>query len=174
MTMTHPLPSSDHERPDEGPSIAACLWFDGNGREAAEFYTSLLPDSEITNVRQMPDGVELLIEFTLGGRPFRALNGGPQFRFNEAVSFVVPCDGQAEADRLWHALVADGGEASMCGWLKDRFGVSWQVVPSGLDDVLFDPDPQRAQRAQSAMFQMRRLDVAAIRAAADGVPAGDA
>ncbi len=155
-------------------SIAACLWFDGHGRQAAEFYTSLFPRSEITNVRRMPDGSEMLIEFTLAGRPFQALNGGSQFRFNEAVSFVIPCESQAEADRLWEALIADGGEESMCGWLKDRFGVSWQVAPAGLDDVLFDSDPERAQRAQAAMLQMRRLDVAAIRAAADSAPVGDA
>ena len=153
--------------------VTACLWFDGNGREAADFYTSLLPDSQIIGTRQMPDGSELLIEFTLGGRPFQALNGGPQFRFNEAVSFVITCDGQAEADRLWDALSADGGEEGMCGWLKDRFGVSWQIVPAGLDDVLFDTDPARAERARAAMFQMRRLDAAAIRAAADGDPPGN-
>ena len=158
-------------QPTSATHIAACLWFDGNGREAADFYTSLFAESEITNVRRMPDGSDLLIEFTLGGRPFQALNGGPHFHFTEAISFVVPCEGQAEADRLWFALTADGGEESMCGWLKDRFGVSWQIVPAGLDDILFDPDPERAQRAHAAMLQMRRLDVAAIRAAADG---GDA
>lgn len=159
------------DRPLAATEIAPCLWFDGNGLEAAEFYTSLFPESEITNVRRSPDGSDLLIEFTLGGRSFQALNGGPQFHFTEAVSFVVPCEGQAEADRLWFALTAGGGEESMCGWLKDRFGVSWQIVPAGLDDLLFDPDPGRAERAQAAMFKMRRLDVAAIRAAVDGIDA---
>lgn len=160
------------DKPNTVGGVATCLWFDGNGREAAEFYTSLLPDSQITNIRQTPDGSEMLIEFTLGGRPFQALNGGPQFQFNEAVSFVISSDGQHETDRLWEALTADGGEESMCGWLKDRFGVSWQIVPTGLDDVLFDPDPARAKRAQKAMFGMRRLDAATIRAAADGAEQG--
>lgn len=150
-------------------TITPCLWFDGNGLEAAEFYVALFPDSRIDGVSPGPDGTPLMIQFTLMGRPFQALNGGPQFRFNEAVSLVVPCDGQAEVDHYWSALT-DGGEESQCGWLKDRYGLSWQVVPNQLGDVLGDPDPERAARALQAMLQMRKLDLDAMRAAADGPP----
>lgn len=149
-------------------TITPCLWFDGNGLEAAEFYVSLLPDSHLDGVSPGPDG-PVMISFTLMGRPFQALNGGPQFSFTEAVSLVVPCDGQAEVDHYWAAL-AEGGEEGRCGWLKDRFGLSWQVVPDELGEVLGDPDPERAGRAVEAMMQMSKLDLAAMRAAADGVP----
>ena len=152
------------------PDIAPCLWFDGNGLEAAEFYVSLIPGSEVGHIQRLPDGSPLMIEFTLAGRRFLALNGGPMFKFTEAISFMIPCESQAEADRLWYAMTADGGEESMCGWLKDRFGVSWQIVPDGLLEALSDSDPERAQRAQAAMMQMHRLDIAAIRAAADAAP----
>ncbi|MEZ5383623.1 MAG: VOC family protein [Microthrixaceae bacterium] len=151
-------------------TITPCLWFDGNGLEAAEFYVSLFPDSSIDGVSPGPDGSPLMVSFTLMGRPFQALNGGPQFSFTEAVSLVVPCDGQAEVDHYWAALV-DGGEESMCGWLKDRFGVSWQVVPNQLGDLIGDPDPERAGRAVEAMMGMRKLDLDAMRAAADAAPA---
>ena len=151
-------------------TITPCLWFDGNGLEAAEFYASLFPDSSIEGVSPGPDGSPLMVSFTLMGRPFQALNGGPQFRFTEAVSLVVPCDGQAEVDHYWAALV-EGGEESMCGWLKDRFGVSWQVVPNQLGDLIGDPDPERAGRAVEAMMGMHKLDLAAMRAAADAEPA---
>ncbi|MEZ5246106.1 MAG: VOC family protein [Acidimicrobiales bacterium] len=150
--------------------ISTCLWFDGNGLEAAEFYVSLFADSRIDNVSPGPDGAPLMIHFTLLGRPFQALNGGPQFPFTEAVSLVVPCGGQAEVDHYWDALT-EGGEESMCGWLKDRFGLSWQIVPDELGEILGDPDPERAARAMEAMLQMRKLDVAAMRAAADGTSA---
>ena len=147
-------------------TITPCLWFDGNGLEAAEFYVSLFPDSRIHHVSPGPGGSPLMIEFTLMGRPFQALNGGPHFTFNEAVSLVIPCDGQADVDRYWAALT-EGGEESMCGWLKDRFGLSWQVVPNELGDILGDADPERAARATQAMLQMRKLDLEALRAAAD-------
>jgi predicted 3-demethylubiquinone-9 3-methyltransferase (glyoxalase superfamily) len=150
-------------------TITPCLWFDGNAQEAAEFYVSVFDDAEITFVSPLPSGEALMVGFSIGGNPFQALNGGPQFVFNEAVSLVVPCDGQAEVDRYWDALVA-GGEESMCGWLKDRFGVSWQIVPKQLGDYLGDPDPERAARAMQAMLQMRKLDLNALRAAADGAP----
>ena len=148
-------------------SITPCLWFDGNGLEAAEFYVSLFPDSSIDSVSPGPDGSPLLVSFTLMGGPFQALNGGPMFQFTEAVSLVVPCESQAEVDRYWAALT-EGGEESMCGWLKDRFGVSWQIVPTVLGEILGDPDPERAARATEAMLKMRRLDIAALRAAANG------
>jgi len=152
------------------PTITPCLWFDGNGLEAAEFYVSLFPDSHVDGAAPGPDGAPMMISFTLMGRPFQALNGGPRFVFTEAVSMVVPCDTQAEVDHYWAALT-DGGEESMCGWLKDRFGLSWQVVPSQLGAILGDPDPERAARATRAMLQMRKLDVEALRAAADGATA---
>jgi predicted 3-demethylubiquinone-9 3-methyltransferase (glyoxalase superfamily) len=111
-----------------------------------------------------------MVQFTLMGRPFQALNGGPQYRFTEAMSLVVPCDSQAEVDRFWAALT-DGGEEGQCGWLKDRYGVSWQIVPNQLGEVLGNPDPERAARALEAMLQMRKLDLDAMRTAADGPPA---
>ena len=151
-------------------NITPCLWFDGNGLEAAEFYVSQFPDSRIDGVSPGPDGSPLMISFTLMGRPFQALNGGPQFAFTEAVSLVVPCDGQAEVDHYWAALT-DGGEESQCGWLKDRYGLSWQVVPSQLGEILGDPDPGRAARATEAMLQMRKIDLDVMRAAADSAPA---
>lgn len=151
-------------------TITPCLWFDGDGFEAAEFYVSLFPDSRIDNVAPGPNGSPLVISFTLMGRPLQALNGGPQFTFTEAVSLVVPCEGQAEVDRYWSALT-EGGEESMCGWLKDRYGMSWQVVPNQLSEILGDPDPDRAARATQAMLQMCKLDIAAMRAAADGTSA---
>ncbi len=151
-------------------TIAPCLWFDGNGLEAADFYVSLFPDSRIDGVSPGPDGSALMISFTLMGRPFQALNGGPQFAFTEAVSLVVPCDGQSEVDHYW-AELSDGGEEGRCGWLKDRYGLSWQVVPSQLGEILGDPDPGRAGRATEAMLQMGKLDLDAMRAAADSAPA---
>ncbi len=150
-------------------TITPCLWFDSNGLEAAEFYVSLFPDSHIDGVMPGPDGSPLMIHFTLMGSSFQALNGGPVFEFTEAVSMVIPCATQAEVDHYWSALT-DGGQESMCGWLKDRFGLSWQVVPSELGSILGDPDPQRAARATEAMMQMHKLDVDALRAAADGAP----
>ena len=147
--------------------IMPCLWFDGNGFDAATFYVGLFPDSAVDFVSPGPDGSPMVINFTLIGRPFQALNGGPNFVFNEAISMSVPCDDQAEVDRLWDALV-DGGEESMCGWLKDRFGLSWQIVPKQLGSYLGDPDPERAARATEAMMQMHKIDIDAIAAAADG------
>lgn len=152
-------------------TISPCLWFDGTGLEAAEFYVSLFPDSKVDDVSPGPDGSPLMVSFTLMGRPFQALNGGPQFRFTEAVSMVVQCQDQSEVDHYWDALLVDGGEESMCGWLKDRFGLSWQIVPAELGEILGDPDLERAGRATEAMLGMRKLDVAALRAAADDADA---
>jgi predicted 3-demethylubiquinone-9 3-methyltransferase (glyoxalase superfamily) len=154
--------------------ITPCLWFDGKAEEAAELYVSLLPDSRIDSVMRSPAdtpsgpaGMPLLVEFTLAGQQFQGLNGGPEFQFNEAVSFVIDCEDQAEVDRLWEALTAGGGEPSMCGWLKDRFGVSWQIVPRELNELMQDPDPERARRATEAMLQMRKIDVAELRRAVE-------
>ena len=154
--------------------IAPCLWFNGEAEEAARFYVSLFADSAVDAVSRFgpdapfPAGVALMVEFTLAGQRFQALNGGPQFRFSEAVSFSISCRDGAELDRVWAGLLADGGEAGRCGWLKDRFGVSWQVVPDGLGALLSDPDPARAGRAAKAMMGMTKLDLAAIRAAMQG------
>ncbi len=157
------------------PSITPCLWFDGQAEQAAELYVSLFPDSRITSVSRygpgmpgpMKEGDALTVDFVLDGTAFTALNGGPQFSFSEAVSFQVSCADQAEADHYWDGLLAGGGEESQCGWLKDRFGLSWQVVPTRLVELMADPDPARAQAAVQAMLQMRRIVVADIEAAAD-------
>ena len=156
------------------PTLYPCLWFDGNAQEAAEFYASLLPDSHVDRVWHSPAdtpsgpaGTALTVDFTLLGTRIQGLNGGSDFQFNEAVSFVVEVDGQAEVDRLWEALTADGGEPGPCGWLKDRFGLSWQIVPRELNALMDDPDPERARRAMEAMLTMGKIDVAQIRRAAN-------
>lgn len=155
--------------------ITPCLWFDGRAEEAAQFYVSLFPDSRIDSVTRSPadnpstsEGDVLLVQFTLDGRPFTALNGGPQFPFTEAVSLQVDCADQAEVDRYWEALVEGGGEYSMCGWLKDRFGLSWQVIPREMSAYLGGPDPDGARRAMEALLEMRKLDVEAMRRAYEG------
>jgi len=155
-------------------SVTPCLWFDGNAEEAAKFYTSLFPDSHVDAVHRSPGdypsgktGDVLLIEFTLMGRPFTGLNGGPQFKFNEAISFQIPVETQAEVDRFTDALSAVP-EAEQCGWVKDRFGVSWQIVPRQLIELIGDADQARAKRAFEAMMQMKRIDIAAIERAANG------
>ena len=151
-----------------------CLWFDGNAEEAAGFYVTLLPDSRVDQVWRSPAetpsgpvGMVLTVDFTLAGQRVQGLNGGPEFKFNEATSFVIDCDDQAEVDRLWEALTASGGEPGPCGWVKDRFGLSWQIVPRRLDELLDDPDPGRARRAMEAMLQMGKIEVAELERAAD-------
>ena len=149
--------------------ITPCLWFDTESQEAAEFYTSVFPNSKITKVTTRPDrpeGAVITVEFELDGEQFIALNGGPQFSFSEAVSFSVKCQTQEEVDAYWAAL-SEGGEEGPCGWLKDRWGMSWQVVPTALPELLGDPDPDRARRAMEAMLSMRKIDIEAIRRAAD-------
>jgi predicted 3-demethylubiquinone-9 3-methyltransferase (glyoxalase superfamily) len=155
--------------------ITSCLWFNGTAEEAARFYTSVFPNSQITKVNRSPaetpsgpEGMVLTVEFVLDGEPFIGLNGGPDFRFNESVSFSIECADQAEVDRYWEILVRDGGEHSVCGWLKDRFGLSWQVVPRQLKEYLEGSDPAGARRAMEAMLDMTKLDVARLRAAYEG------
>ena len=154
-------------------AITPCLWFDDDLEEAMDFYTGIFPDSKVGNVSRYSDagpgrpGSVMAADFELAGLTFRAINGGPQFQFTEAVSFSVSCADQEEVDRYWDALVADGGEESMCGWLKDRFGLSWQIVPDRLYELVSDPDPARAQAATAAMLTMRRIVVADLEAAAD-------
>jgi predicted 3-demethylubiquinone-9 3-methyltransferase (glyoxalase superfamily) len=154
--------------------VTPCLWFDGQAEQAARYYVSVLPDSRIDRVVRSPAdtpsgpaGMVLAVEFTLAGNKFSGLNGGPQFPFTEAVSFQISCQDQAEVDRLWAAL-SDGGEPGQCGWLKDRWGLSWQIVPARLFQLLSDADPKRSRRAMEAMLRMTRLDIAALERAADG------
>lgn len=147
--------------------ITPFLWFDGKAEEAAEFYVSLFPDSAVTGVTPGPTGAPLVVQFRLAGVEFLALNGGPQFRFNEAISLAIDCRSQAEVDELWEKLSA-GGSEGRCGWLKDRYGLSWQVVPAVLPKLLADPDRAKAARAMEAMMRMTRLDIQALQDAADG------
>jgi len=154
--------------------ITTCLWFDTEGEEAAEFYSTLIPNSRVTGVERYgeagprPAGTAMTVTFELDGRPYVALNGGPDYRFNEAVSFQVSCEDQDEVDHYWSTLTADGGQEGPCGWCKDRWGLSWQIVPTMLPKLLGDPDQDRAQRAMTAMLGMGKLDIAALLAAADG------
>ncbi|MDP2713095.1 MAG: VOC family protein [Solirubrobacteraceae bacterium] len=152
------------------------LWFDGESVEAAEFYTSIFPNSRIVSVAHYSEagpgtaGSVMTVEFELDGQRIVAINGGPQFTFSEAVSLQIDCADEDEVDHYWERLT-DGGEEGQCGWLKDRYGLSWQVVPAGMDELFAGPDPQRAARAMQTMFGMRKLDLAALHSAADGVAA---
>ena len=155
--------------------ITPCLWYDHNAEEAANFYVALFPDSRIDNVVRSPadnpstkEGAVLVVEFTLDGQKYIGLNGGPQFPFTEAVSFQVRTEDQAETDRLWDALTANGGEESVCGWLKDRWGLSWQITPRVLMEAMTGADKQAAKRAFEAMMTMQKIDVAKIEAARRG------
>ncbi|WP_415952071.1 VOC family protein [Streptomyces sp. KLOTTS4A1] len=154
--------------------ITTFLWFDTQAEQAAEFYTTLFPDSKIIEVQRYGEagpgtpGTAMLVAFQLAGQRFSALNGGPEFSFTEAVSLYVDCEDQEEVDRLWTALTADGGQESQCGWLKDRWGLSWQIIPKELPRLLSDPDPEKAGRAMQAMLGMQKIDVAALRSAYDG------
>jgi predicted 3-demethylubiquinone-9 3-methyltransferase (glyoxalase superfamily) len=153
-------------------NIITCLWFDTDGEDAANFYVSLFKNSRILSVSHYgeagprPAGMVMTVSFELDGKEFLALNGGPEYRFTEAVSFQIMCEDQDEVDFFWGSL-AEGGEEGPCGWLKDRYGVSWQVVPTALPELLGDPDAARAQRAQKAMLGMGKLDIAELRRAAD-------
>ena len=157
-------------------TLGTCSWFDDQAEEAARFYTSVFPGSRIVSVNAYPTetpsdkpvGTTMTVEFELDGRPFTALNGGPEFTFTEAVSVVVRTEDQEETDRYWEALLAGGGQPGPCGWLKDRFGLSWQGYPAELDQLTAGPDQARAARAFRAMLTQSKIDIAAIRAAADG------
>jgi len=156
-------------------AITPCLWFDTEAEEAAQFYTSVFPNSRIVHVSHYgsagprPAGMVMEVEFELNGRSFLALNGGPDFTFSEAISLQVDCKDQDEVDRLWVTL-SEGGEEGPCGWLKDRYGLSWQIVPSVMYELIADPDQERAQRTIAAMLQMGKLDIAELERAADDVP----
>lgn len=155
--------------------IAPCLWFNKNAEEAARFYAATFPDSRVTAVNRSPmdypsgkAGDVLTVEFTILGQPFVGLNGGPEFTFNEAVSFQVFTDSQEETDRYWNAIVNGGGEESVCGWCRDRFGVSWQIVPRVLNEAIADRDQALARRSMEAMMTMKKIDISAIEAARRG------
>ena len=156
------------------PTIVSCLWFDGQAEEAAQLYTSIFPDSKVDRITHylpdmpMPEGTVMTVEFSLDGKPFIGLNGGPDFPFTEAVSFQIFCADQAELDHYWDALTADGGEEGPCGWLKDKFGVSWQVTPSRLIELLAESEPATAARVTQSFMKMKRLDLAEIERAAAG------
>jgi predicted 3-demethylubiquinone-9 3-methyltransferase (glyoxalase superfamily) len=158
------------------PAITPNLWFDDQALEAAELYVSVFPNSRILRVSHYTEagpgepGSVLTVDFELDGQRFTAINGGPAVPFDEAVSFVIECKDQAEIDFYWDTLTADGGEESQCGWLKDRFGLSWQVVPAGWEEVVADEDTAKVDRVMRAMFGMRKLDIAALEAAAAGEP----
>ncbi|MFE7190583.1 VOC family protein [Kitasatospora sp. NPDC057541] len=154
--------------------ITPCLWYDDQAEEAARYYTSVVPNSRITGVTHYTEagpgtpGTVVTVAFELDGRPFVALNGGPVFPFTEAVSLQVHCDDQAEVDRLWAALLEGGGQESQCGWLKDRWGLSWQITPRILIDLIADPDREKAARVTRAMLTMRRIDIRQLLDAAEG------
>jgi predicted 3-demethylubiquinone-9 3-methyltransferase (glyoxalase superfamily) len=156
------------------PNISPWLWFADQAEEAANFYVSVFKNSRILDVSRTPEGgmgepgSVMAVNFELDGQRFNALNGGPVFTFSEAISFEIPCADQAEVDEYWSRLTADGGQESQCGWLKDKYGLSWQVVPARLGELLSDPDPARAGRTVQAMLKMGKLDVAALERAADG------
>ena len=173
--------SRNQEEAVSEQKITTFLWFDHEAEEAARFYTSLFPDSRIGEVRRYGSagpgeaGSVMTVAFELAGQHYIALNGGPLFPFTEAISLQVDCDDQAEVDRLWLALTEGGGQESNCGWLKDRYGLSWQITPRRLMDLLGGPDPVRAQRVMGAMLQMKKIDIQALEDAhADGGETGPA
>jgi predicted 3-demethylubiquinone-9 3-methyltransferase (glyoxalase superfamily) len=151
--------------------ITPCLWFDNNAEEAVNYYISIFKDSKIVNLSrygkgaQLPEGTVLTVIFQLNGQDFMALNGGPGFQFSEAISLFVDCENQQEVDAFWEKLIADGGEESQCGWLKDKFGLSWQIVPDALGGLLSGPDPAKSQKVFDALMQMKKIDVATLQRA---------
>ncbi|HRJ43425.1 MAG: VOC family protein [Caldilineaceae bacterium] len=160
---------------DARQKITPYLWFNDNAEEAVNFYLSIFADSKILNLSRYPDevpdlgGKAMNIAFQLEGQKFIALNGGPMFQFTEAISLFVGCETQEEVDELWAKLTADGGQEQPCAWLKDKFGLSWQIVPRQLGELLSDPDPEKSQRVMQAMLQMSKIDIATLQAAYDGV-----
>src|SRR5262245_22050627 len=154
--------------------ITPCLWFDTEGEEAAEFYTSIFPNSRIIEITRYgcagprPEGSVMTVNFELDGQRYIGLNGGPDFKFNEAISLEVTCESQEEVDSLWNALTADGGEEGPCGWLKDKYGLSWQIVPKVLMELISDPDQEKGQRVMAAMLQMKKIEIAELEKAAAG------
>ncbi len=148
--------------------ITPFLWFNDNAEEAMNFYVSVFPDSEVLSVNRMGDGSVITCTFRVAGQEIMALNGGPMFTFTEAFSLFVNCQTQQEVDELWTTLIADGGEPSRCGWLKDKYGLSWQIIPTALGELMGDPDPERAHRVMQAMLGMNKIDIAGLQRAYDG------
>lgn len=157
-------------------TVTPCLWFDGNAEEAVEFYVSLVPGSKVTAISRygpdmpLPEGTVMTISFELAGSAYTALNGGPEYRFTPAISLQLPAADQDEVDRYW-SLLSEGGEPGPCGWLTDRYGLSWQVIPEALPALMSDPDPARARAAQQALMTMSKIDINALRQAADSAAA---
>ena len=145
--------------------ITPFLWFDNKAEEAMNFYVSIFKNSRVLGVTPGPNGIAQSVTFELEGQEFMALNAGPQFKFNEAISFFVSCKTQAEVDELWEKLTADGGEEGRCGWLKDKYGLSWQIIPTALGELLGDPDSEKAGRALQAMLKMNKIDIQGLRQA---------
>ena len=148
--------------------ITPFLWFDTQAEEAMKFYVSLFKNSKVNNVSWGPDGKVFTVSFELDGQEFMGFNAGPQYKFNEAISMYVNCEDQAEVDYFWNALIADGGEESMCGWCKDKFGLSWQIVPKQLGELMGDPDPEKSGRVMQAMLKMQKIIVADLQKAHGG------
>ena len=148
--------------------ITPFLWFDTEAEDAMNFYVSLFKNSKVLNVSRGPDGKVFIVSFELEEQKFMALNAGPEFKFNESISMYVDCEDQAEVDYLWNALTADGGEESMCGWLKDKYGLSWQIVPKQLGELMGDPDPEKSKRVMDAMLKMNKIIVADLQKAYEG------
>ena len=148
--------------------ITPFLWFDTQAEEAMNLYVSVFKNSKVLGVTPGPDGRAMSVNFELEGQEFIGLNAGPPFKFNESISFLVSCNTQAEVDELWGKLTADGGEEGNCGWLKDKFGLSWQIIPTALNEMLSDPDPEKAGRAMRAMLQMHKIDIQGLKQAYDG------
>ena len=148
--------------------ITPFLWFDMQAEEAMNFYTSIFKNSKVLGVTPGPNGRAISVNFELEGQEFIGLNAGPQFKFNESISFLVDCKTQAEVDELWEKLTADGGEEGRCGWLKDKYGLSWQIIPIALNELLSDPDPEKAGRAMQAMLEMNKIDIEGLQRAYNG------
>lgn len=148
--------------------ITPFLWFDTEAEEAMNLYISIFKNSKVLRVTPGPNGRAMSVNFELEGQEFIGLNAGPEFKFNEAISFLVSCNSQAEVDELWEKLTADGGEEGNCGWLKDKYGLSWQIIPTALNEMLSDPDPEKAGRAMQAMLKMNKIDLQGLKQAYDG------
>jgi predicted 3-demethylubiquinone-9 3-methyltransferase (glyoxalase superfamily) len=154
--------------------ITPFLWFDNQAEEAVDFFASVFDDVKVTKIARYPEGAPapagsvMTVDFELEGKPFVALNGGPHFKFTEAISFVVSCDTQDEIDEFWEKLTAGGGEESQCGWLKDRFGLSWQIVPRNIEELMTDPDPERSRRVTEALMGMKKIDIGELERAREG------
>jgi predicted 3-demethylubiquinone-9 3-methyltransferase (glyoxalase superfamily) len=180
LDLHHPpreFDPADREEHAVQQKIVPNLWFDTEAEEAAHFYTAVFKNGRIVNVAHYTEagpreaGMVMTVEFELDGQRFVGINGSPEFKFDEAVSFQINCEDQDEVDYYWEKL-SDGGEEGPCGWLKDRFGLSWQVVPAGMEELFSDPDPEKARRAMEAMLKMKKLDIAGLRSAAEGAPVG--